>query len=647
MLKAFRTLSKSRIGALLFGLFLVAVAASFALADIQNLGFPGGGPTGSTVAEVGGEEINLAELRLRVQRAYDVARQQDPTLTMEQFIARGGVEGVLNRMIDGIAAERFAKSAGIGVSRRMEDGQIASAQAFRGLDGRFDQSAFEAFLQREGLTERQVRADIARDLYLSQLIVPASGATRAPEGLALPYASMLLEVREGQAMLVPAAAFRPAAPDEAALTAFYRQNIGRYTIPPRRVIRYAAIDRAALPVPAPSEAEIAEAYRARAADYAARETRTLAQVILPTQATATALAAQVRGGTSIADAARAAGLEAVTLTEQSRADYARTASEAVAEAAFAAPEGGLAAVARSPLGWHVVRVEDVQTVPARTLDQVRGEITERLAKEKADTAFADAVVSIEEAVADGASFDEVVQANRLQPVTTPPLLETGRPADAPADAAPSPELAALVKAGFAADPEDDPMVEQVTANERALLFKVEQVLPPTPRPLAAIRDQVAEDYLTEQSLAAARAAAEGIAQRARGATGLAEAAKAAPRPLPAPQPIAARRGELLRRDQAVPPELATLFTLTEGNARVVPAADNQGWYVVELLRAQRGDARSQPGLIQSAAAQFGPVLGQEYAQQLIAAARQKVGVEINQDAVATLKRELTGANQAQ
>lgn len=643
MLKAFRTLSKSRIGVVLFGLFLIAVAASFALADIQNLGFSGA-PTGSTVAKVGSESITLAELRVRVQRAYDAARQQDPTLTLERFIAGGGVEGVLNRMIDGVAAERFAQSEGMGVSRRMEDGQIASAPAFRGLDGRFDQTAFNTFLAREGVTEKQLRADLARDLYLSQLLVPASGATRAPTGLALPYAAMLLEARAGQALLVPAAAFRPAAPDQAALEAYYRGNIGRYTIPERRVIRYAVIDRAALPAPVPSEDEIRAAYAANQADYAARESRTLAQVILPTEAAANALAARVRSGTAIADAARAAGLEAATLADQSEEAFARATAAPVARAAFTAAAGDVAAVARSPLGWHVVQVAGVDRRPARPLAAVRGEIVERLTREKAAQGFADAVVRIEDAIADGASFDEAVQANRLQPVTSPAVLATGQVPGS--DAPPAPELRAIAESAFAADPDDDPVVEQLVPNERAILFKVAQLVPATPRPLAEIRAQVTEDFLRERSLAAAREAAEAIARRASGPAGLAEAAAGAGRPLPAPRPVTGQRRELLQGSAAVSPATAALFSLTEGKARVAEAPNGEGWYVVELQQTQRGDVRAQPGLLEASAAQFGPVLGQEYAQQLVSAARRHVGVEINQDAVAALKRELTGANQA-
>lgn len=649
MLKAFRSLSRSKLGVGLFALFLVAVAASFALTDIRNIGVSTGGATSGTIAKVGRQSVSVADLRSRVQSAYDVARQQRPELTLQSFIAQGGVEAVLNRMVDGIAVEQFAKKQGMGVSRKMEDAQIASAPAFRGLDGRFDQSQFENFLRRQGVSEKQVRADLARDMYLNQLLVPATGATRAPAGLTLPYASMMLEARAGRAVLVPTSAFRPAAPSDADLQAFYRANIGRYTIPQRRVIRYALIDRAAVAAAAqPTEAEIRQAFDAGKAEYAAKETRTISQVILPTEAAAKELAAKVAAGTPIAAAAQAAGLESVTLEKQSRTDYQRASSDAVAAAVFGTAAGKLAPPTRSPLGWHVARVDAIQTTPARTLDQVRGEISARLAKEKGDEAFADAVAKIEEAVSDGSTFDEIVAANKLTAVRTPPVLATGRTAEAP-DVAPAAEIVPLLKVAFDGEPEEEPIVEQLVPNERAAIFKVEQVVPPTPRPFDSIRAQVANDFGTERGLAAARKVADAVAAKVNGGQPLAQALAGAGAPLPAPAPVTGLRRDLLQPQgqTRLPPQVALLFELQRGRAKVAPAPDLGGWYVVQLEQVQRGDARSQPGLVEATAAQFGPVLGQEYAQQLIAAMRQAIGVEINREAVAKLKRDLLGATGGQ
>src|SRR3546814_9377661 len=110
---------------------------------------------------------------------------------------------------------------------------------------------------------------------------------------------------------MPASPFAPTAdPGDAALQTFLSQNKAKFTVPERRVIQYALFDRAAVPVPAVTDAEIAKVYKDNAAQFAASETRRFSQVIVPDQAAANSLAAKVRGGASLAAAAQAAGLSA-------------------------------------------------------------------------------------------------------------------------------------------------------------------------------------------------------------------------------------------------------------------------------------------------------------------------------------------------
>ena len=240
MLGAFRRLTNSKIGVALLGVFVAAIALGFAAADIRGLGITGPA-NGDTVATVGRQRIGYAELQDRAKRALDTARQQQPELTMAEFVRQGGIDQLLQQMADGAALEQFAKKQGFGVSRKMEDAQIASAAAFRGLNGAFDQSAFEAFLMRQRVSEKQVRADLGRDLYLTQLLVPVTGASLAPATLTLPYASMLLEQRSGRAQLVPVSAMKAPPPADAELQTYYRKNIARYTTPERRTVRYALL----------------------------------------------------------------------------------------------------------------------------------------------------------------------------------------------------------------------------------------------------------------------------------------------------------------------------------------------------------------------------------------------------------------------
>jgi peptidyl-prolyl cis-trans isomerase D len=643
MLNLFRRLSKSKIGIIVFALFLVALVFGFAAADIQNVGFGGGTASGDNVAKIGSRSISYAELQDRVQRAYENARQEKPELTIQQFVRQGGVDQVVAQMTDSLAVEQFARSQGIGVSRKMEDAQIAAAPAFRGLNGQFDQSAYEAFLARQNVSEKQLRSDLARDLYLSQVLVPSTGAAMVPTTLSLPYASMLLEQRSGRAQFVPAAAFRGGAPTDAEIADFYRRNAGRYTIPERRVVRYALIDRAAFEAAAqPSEQEVAAAYKANQAQYAGKETRTISQVIVQSEAQARELAAKIAGGMAIAEAARAIGLESVTLNDQSRDDYAKASSPAVAAAVFGTAQGQVAAPARSGLGWHVVRVDSVTNTAGRTLDQVRPELLAQLKSKKAADAWAAAIAKVEDEVNGGATFDEAVAASKLQPVTTPPLLASGRSADG-ADTPPTPELAGVIKSGFSMEAEDDPVVEQIVPDRVAALVKTQQVIAPAPKPLAQIREQVVADLLNERGLAGAQRAATAIATRVNSGTPLAQAAAAAGAPLPAPAPLSGRRGETLQQARPATPQLAAMFATRRGKARIVAAPDRSGWYVVTVENVVPGDARGQPQLVEATRAQFAPVLGQEYTAQLAAAARRAVEVDINAAAIARLKSELTGA----
>lgn len=644
MLDLLRRLSKSKVGVAIFGLFIAAMALGFAAADIRGLGISGGIGR-DTVAKIGRQQIGYAELRDRVQRAFENARQEAPTLTIQQFVQEGGVDRVVQQMADSVALEQFAKAQGFGVSRKMEDAQIASAGAFRGLDGKFDQSAFEAFLARQRVSEKALRADLARDLYITQLIVPVTGASLAPSQLALPYASMLLEQRDGRVQFVPAAAMKGAPPTDAELNDFYKRNLARYTVPERRTVRYALIERSAFEAAAqPSDKEIADAYNAGKADYAAKETRTISQVIVPSEAAARDLAAKIAAGTPIADAARGAGLESVTLNDQSREAYAEASSAAVATAVFATAQGQVAAPAKSGLGWHVARVDKVTSVAGKSLDQVRGELVEKLKKLKADEAMADAAAKMEDAIADGSTFDEVVASAKLQAQETPALFADGRDPNAP-DAPVSPVIAGIAKAGFGADPNDDPTVEQLVANQTYALVKPDKVTVAAPKPLAEIRERVTADLVAERAFAAARNAAQAIATKVNGGAALAQAVGSAGVVLPAAASLSGRRGELMRQAQpANKAQLDTLFTLGAGKARAVPAADKSGWYVVALEKTVPGDARTQPQLVQATQSQFSPVLGQEYGQQLAAAARKAVGVEISPAAVARLKSELIGGN---
>ena len=80
---------------------------------------------------------------------------------------------------------------------------------------------------------------------------------------------------------------------------------------------------------------------------------------------------------------------------------------------FAAADGGVAKVARSPLGYHVVRIDNVKRTSARTLDQVRSEIADELRAEKQRTALTELAANVESRVNSGESLSDIAKGLKL------------------------------------------------------------------------------------------------------------------------------------------------------------------------------------------------------------------------------------------
>ncbi|KAH2775800.1 hypothetical protein KXW38_001095, partial [Aspergillus fumigatus] len=100
-------------------------------------------------------------------------------------------------------------------------------------------------------------------------------------------------------------------PTQAEITAWYNNHKVAYTVPERRVIRYARFDESVIKQSAaPTDTEVAARYKANAAQYAASETRKVSQLIVIGEGMAKDIAAAVAKGESLEAAAKAKGLTA-------------------------------------------------------------------------------------------------------------------------------------------------------------------------------------------------------------------------------------------------------------------------------------------------------------------------------------------------
>ena len=630
MFAAFRRMSKSAVGTIITVLFLVMILASFAIADMSNVGSGRFGSGGNNLARVGDEQITARDIDSAMRRLLTDARQQNPEATYATIA--GQFEPLLNSLIDERALQAFASDHGFVLSKRLVDAAIASLPQTRGLDGKFSEQAYATFLQQEQMTDADVRRLLTQSLTQRLVLAPSVVNARVPLGVARPYASMLLELRDGQVAMIPSELFRAGLnPSDGDLQSFYAQNSRNYIVPEQRVLRFAKISADSVPGAAPTEAEIAAYYKANQSTYGGSETRVLSQAVVQDKKAADGIAARARSGAALD----------VDLGPQTRAQFSNLAGDAVAGAAFAAAKGSVIGPIRSDLGWHVIKIDDIRGASGRSLAQAHDEIAKLLATNKRKEALTDLVTRIEDHIDGGSSFAEVAAAAKIPVVTTPSIGANGTSRTDAAYKLPA-DLQPALKAGFEMAADDDPEIVTLPNDAGYALVDVENIVEAAPPPLAQIRDRVREDWITRKAAERAKAVAAEIAAKAARGVELSKAVAEAGAKLPPVRPVNARRIQLNQADPNVVAPLKMLFTLAEGKSRLVADPRGRAFFVVKNLKITPGNALSNPALIAQTQAAFQETASDELGAQLLAAMKAEQGVKRNEDAIAASKQRITG-----
>jgi peptidyl-prolyl cis-trans isomerase D len=642
MLSAFRRLSKSAVGTMIMVLFLLTILASFALADMTSIGSGRLGSGGNNLVKVGSEQITTRDVDSAMRRLLTQARQQNPEATYATIADQFGP--LLDSLIDERSLLAFAEDHGFLLSKRLVDAEIANLPQTHGLDGKFSEQAYAAFLQQQQMTDADVRRMLEVALTQRLVLAPAVVNARVPIGVARPYASMLLEQRQGQVAMIPAELFRPGLnPSDGDLQAYYAQNSRRYIVPEQRVLRIAKIGAENAPGAAPSEAEIAAYYKANQATYGGSETRVISQALVQDKKVADGIAARARSGAAFAAAAAPAGLSAedISVGPQSRSEFSGLAGDAVAGAAFSAARGAIIGPIRSDLGWHVIKIDDIRAASGRTLAQAHDEIATLLATNKRKGALTDLVTKIEDQIDDGASFAETAGAAKLAVTTTPAVSATGTARSDAGYRFPA-ELQPALKAGFEMGVDDDPEVVALPNNTGYAMVDVESVAEAAPAPLAEIRDRVREDWINHKASDRAKAAASQISTKVARGMELSKAVAEAGVSLPPVQPMNARRIQLSNAPADAAAPLKMLFTLAEGKSRLVADPKGRAFFVVKTIKITPGNALSSPALITQTQMAFQQTASDELGAELLTAMKADQGVKRNEDSIAATKQRITG-----
>nr|WP_294846313.1 peptidylprolyl isomerase [uncultured Sphingomonas sp.] len=638
MLSSLRNLSKSKVGTGVMVLILVLILAGFAIGDIKSVGSGSFGFSQGTLAKVGSEEVTERDLSSAMKRVLAQLRQQNPNATYADLSK--DFSAIVGQLIDEETLTAFAKDHGLELSKRLIDKEIAQLPQARGLDGKFSQTQYQAFLNSEQMTDADVRRSIANGLIQRMILEPIAVDVNVPNGVAKSYASMLMEQREGEVALVPVESFAAGLdPSDGDLVTYYQQNAKAYRTPEQRILKFAPINLETVKGATPTDKEIDDYYKANQAIYGGSQQRVISQVVVPSQQVANNVAAKARSGASFADAAKIAGMTAedISVGPQTREQFNGLAGDKVAAAAFAAAPNAIVGPIQSDLGWHVIRIDDVKATPGKSLAQARPEIIAKLTETKRKTAIEEAIVSIEESIDGGANFQEAAAKAGLPIQTTPAITAAGTSLKDPAFRIP-PDFTKAVSAGFALSDGDDPDVVQAGDQGNYVMVGLDRIIPSAAPPLAEVKDRVRSDWIKKKATERARAVTADIAAKAAKGVPLSQAVADAKAGLPPVTPINARRMQISQAGEDAAAPLKMLFTLAQGNSRMVADPQGRGFFVVKTNKITAGDASNNPLLIAQTKGAFQQTASEELAQQFIAATRVDQKARRNEKAIEAARK---------
>ncbi|HEX3422844.1 MAG TPA: peptidyl-prolyl cis-trans isomerase [Sphingomicrobium sp.] len=642
MLTSLRRLQNTKIGTIIIATFFILILVVFASSGVSNFGSGnlGLGMTSSTLAKVGSEQVSDEDMRQAMQRRLQQVRQERPDADYSTIV--GDFEALLGELMDEKTILAFAEKYHFPLSKRLVDAEIAEIPQTKGLNGQFSEQAYQGFLAQQRLTDSEVREVLAGGLLEKYLLTPVAANARVSVGMATPYASMLLEAREGQAAAIPLGAFRAGfKPTDSDLQQFYSANRNRYMVPEQRVLRIARIGPEQVANLIASDKDIADYYNAHKADYASKETRSISQAVIQDQATANQIAARAKGGASISSAAAPAGANAAvtSLPNQTQSAYAGVAGDKAAAAVFAAPSGSVVGPIQSTFGWVVAKVDSVKAVGGKSLDQARSEISSKITAEKRKSALEDMVDKIQDAVDNGSNFTEATNQAKLA-VTTTPLIDANGTSRSDSTFKLPPELAPVLKTGFQIEPNDPPEVVTLPNDQGYAVVSPGQIVQQAPAPLASVRDKVASDWIDGKALDRARSVAAQIQAKIDHGMDFAQAMKESGAALPPVQPLATRRIQIALARGPVPAPVRMLFALAQGKSRMFPDPEGRGFFIVKVNKITPGNALLQPNLIGQMQGELQQSFAEDYGQEFLAAMRQQLGSKRNEAAIQAFKTRL-------
>jgi peptidyl-prolyl cis-trans isomerase D len=450
MLKSKRASARDWIGRIVTAVLMGLIILSFAIWGIGDI-FRGFGA--NKLAQVGSIEIGADTYRDAYQAELQTMQRAEHRNITNEEAHQYGLDGqVLSQLVNEATLDDQARRLGLAISDEDIKKAIVNDDNFKGMTGRFDRQAFDAFLRGEGFTEKSyVRQQ--RGVRLRRQIVDAlTNGVQLPKALLEAIFRFQMETRSVDYILFPSAgAGQPPTPSQEELKGYFESTQQLYATPEFRGLVIVPVTPASIAAPDDvSDTDARNRYEeVKNERFGAPEKREVEQILFASDAEAKEARAKLDAGKTFDELLREKNL---TPKDASLGTVARTGlvDKNVADAAFSLKEGEVSMPVKAQFGTVILRAGKIIASTVKPYSDVAAELKREIALKRAQSEITRLHDAIEDQRTSGKPLTEAAKSAGLEPRVISAIDATGNDSQG----IPVKDLvdgAALLKAAFASD----------------------------------------------------------------------------------------------------------------------------------------------------------------------------------------------------
>ena len=486
--------------------FLIISFGIWGIADI----FRGFGQ--STLAKIGHVEISAEQFRqLYSDKLQQIGRQFGRPLTSDQARAFGLDRQLLQQTIAESALDEEARRLGLGQSDAETMRVIFNDPNFKGVNGAFDPSRFQAMIRQFGFSEQRYIADQRRVSLRRQIAGTISAGLEPPTTLIDALSRFQNEARSIDYIKLDAAqagTIDPPSPET--LAGYFDDHKTQFRAPEYRKIAFVAVNPEEVGKwTEVSDEDARKLFERRRATLGTPERREVSQMIFPNAEEALAARNRITSGLSFEDLAKERGL---TSSDVDLGTIAKSGilDPAVADAAFSLPSGDVSQPVQGKFGVALVKIGKIEPGVEPSYESLASNLKKEIAVERARVKVSDLRDKMEDERGGGASVSEAAQKLGLAAVTIDAVDRSGRLPDGQLAANVPPGLD-VVSQAFNSDVgiDNDP----IQFNGGYVWYEVLGITPSRERTLDEVKGQVEARWRDDQITSRLRTKATDMVQK--------------------------------------------------------------------------------------------------------------------------------------